>query len=184
MLRTRVHIAETALDLFETHGFDAVTVKEIAEVAGVGERTVYRYYPTKVDIVLHDDHSEISNFVELLHAAPRHLPVTAVIRESFERLLPPLDALDRERRRLHLIRTTPTIAAAYSAALDDLEPILTAWITDRSELDDFEARVAAAALLAAQRTITATWDGETFDSFLELADRALAVVGDGLDRQA
>ncbi|HSM95308.1 MAG TPA: TetR/AcrR family transcriptional regulator [Rhizomicrobium sp.] len=47
----RVRLLEAALDLFETRGFDAVAVPEIAAKAGVAVGTVYRYFETKEALV-------------------------------------------------------------------------------------------------------------------------------------
>jgi AcrR family transcriptional regulator len=44
---TRALIAGTAMRLFMRHGFDAVSVTEIAADAGVSEKTVYNYFPVK-----------------------------------------------------------------------------------------------------------------------------------------
>jgi AcrR family transcriptional regulator len=47
---TRQAIADAAMGLFVTKGFDRVTVAEIAQQAGVSEKTVFNYFPTKEDI--------------------------------------------------------------------------------------------------------------------------------------
>jgi AcrR family transcriptional regulator len=49
-LRTRQEIAEAAMGLFARRGFDHVTVAEVAEAAGVSEKTVFNYFPTKEDL--------------------------------------------------------------------------------------------------------------------------------------
>src|SRR5438045_8270137 len=49
-LHTRQAIANEAMRLFATRGFDAVTVAERARAAGVSEKTVFNYFPTKEDI--------------------------------------------------------------------------------------------------------------------------------------
>jgi AcrR family transcriptional regulator len=49
-LQTRQAIAATGMRLFVTRGFDHVTVGEIAREAGVSEKTVFNYFPTKEDI--------------------------------------------------------------------------------------------------------------------------------------
>ena len=47
----RTRLLEAALELFETRGFDAVAVPEIAAKAGVAVGTVYRYFETKEALV-------------------------------------------------------------------------------------------------------------------------------------
>ena len=47
----RARLLEAALELFETRGFDAVAVPEIAAKAGVAVGTVYRYFETKDALV-------------------------------------------------------------------------------------------------------------------------------------
>lgn len=43
-------ILAAALDLFEKQGYDATAVPEIAEAAGVGTGTIYRYFATKDEL--------------------------------------------------------------------------------------------------------------------------------------
>jgi AcrR family transcriptional regulator len=49
-LQTRQEIAAKAMGLFARRGFDHVTVAEVAEAAGVSEKTVFNYFPTKEDL--------------------------------------------------------------------------------------------------------------------------------------
>ena len=49
--RTREQIAEAARELFTEHGFDRVTVAQVARAADVSEQTVFNYFPTKEDLV-------------------------------------------------------------------------------------------------------------------------------------
>src|SRR6266516_1636569 len=48
--QTRQAIAAAAMGLFATRGFDHVTVAEVARAAGVSEKTVFNYFPTKEDL--------------------------------------------------------------------------------------------------------------------------------------
>ena len=64
---TRQRIADTARDLFAAHGFEAVTVAQIADGADVSEATVFIYFPTKEDLF----YSRLEAFEEELLAAVR-----------------------------------------------------------------------------------------------------------------
>src|SRR5690242_19030312 len=50
-LQTRQDISDRAMQLFAQRGFDRVTVAEVAAAAGVSEKTVFNYFPTKEDLV-------------------------------------------------------------------------------------------------------------------------------------
>src|SRR5499427_5315088 len=66
-LQTRQAIAAAAMGLFVRRGFDRVTVAEIAGAAGVSEKTVFNYFPTKEDIFF----DEVPERLEALREAVR-----------------------------------------------------------------------------------------------------------------
>jgi AcrR family transcriptional regulator len=45
-------LIRTAVDLMTQHGFDDTTMKQIARTAGLGDATIYKYFPTKEKLVL------------------------------------------------------------------------------------------------------------------------------------
>jgi AcrR family transcriptional regulator len=51
--QTTDHIGAAAWELFETHGFDAVTMEAIAEAADVAKGTLYKYFPVKEALIRH-----------------------------------------------------------------------------------------------------------------------------------
>jgi len=50
--KTRRTIIECAVDVIAAHGFDNATMKQIARAAGIGDATIYKYFPTKERLVL------------------------------------------------------------------------------------------------------------------------------------
>jgi AcrR family transcriptional regulator len=75
-LQTREAIAEAARRLFLEHGFDDVTVADVAEAADVSEATVFNYFPTKEDLAFYrmEDFEE-----EMLDAVRNRQPGTSVV---------------------------------------------------------------------------------------------------------
>ena len=72
----------TALPLFIEHGFDAVTVGQIAAEVEMAASTIYRHFETKEAIVLWDEHdAAIDDALEALRST--RLPPLAAMRTAF-----------------------------------------------------------------------------------------------------
>ena len=87
--QTRQHIADTAARLFAIHGFDQVSILDVARAADVSDQTVYNYFPAKQDLVL-DRAEEIRQryfraVVERLSGTSPAAALRAVAREDIER---------------------------------------------------------------------------------------------------
>jgi AcrR family transcriptional regulator len=152
--RTRDAIADTAISLFVAHGFDQVSVNDIAAAAEVSKPTLFRYFATKEDLVLHrfaDHQGEAARVVR--GRAPGVAPLTA-LHEHF------LDGLDRrdpitglnDRPEvlafLRLVFTTPSLTGRLTQYVHDDEEALTAALGG-----SVEDRLRAAQVLAVQRVL-------------------------------
>jgi AcrR family transcriptional regulator len=71
-IKTRLAIEDAALALFDTQGYDATTVEQIANRAEVSHTTFFRYFPSKADVVLSDPGQQLP----ALHAAIVERPAT------------------------------------------------------------------------------------------------------------
>lgn len=139
----RDRLAEAALDLFVEHGYEATTVADIAERAGLTERTYYRQFQDKREVLFGDPAAYFATFTDAMAAAPagsRPLElVTAGLeaagttfagmhrrsrrRQSVIDANPPLQ--EREQtKRMHL--TEELAAALRHRGVDDPAAILTA----------------------------------------------------------
>lgn len=49
--QTADHLSATAYRLFEAHGYEAVSMEQIAEVADVAKATLYKYFPVKEALI-------------------------------------------------------------------------------------------------------------------------------------
>lgn len=99
-------LAEAALALFAERGFSGVTVGEIAAAAGVTERTFFRHFATKEDVLF----SQGSEIVALLAAALDGAPADAGPGELLAAAVAALAGWFEPDRELHR-RRTAVIAA-------------------------------------------------------------------------
>ncbi len=167
-----------ALDLFEEHGFDAVTVEEIAAQGGVSPSTLYRYFGTKERIVTWDD-ADMNVTAELTKRLGKQPPLEA-FRDAIIAAFSDDAAIASLRRRVRFIYANPQVhAAAIEQDLTDREELaqgfaLVARRKEPSIEDDTLAGVAMAALDAA----VGHWQAS--DDDVELADlirQAFAAIG-------
>src|SRR6188472_3653914 len=88
--QTRAAIAEAAMTLFQAHGFDAVTVADVARAADVSEKTVFNYFPAKEDLVVHGGEERRAALIEAIRSRPAGAsivePFRAASLEFVERL--------------------------------------------------------------------------------------------------
>jgi mycofactocin system transcriptional regulator len=109
---SRSEIEHIALELFATRGFDHTTVDDIAVAAGIGRRTVFRYYASKNDIPWGAFDEQLDRMRATFAALPGDIPVLTGVREAvldFNDVHP--DEQPWHRRRLRLILGTPALQA-------------------------------------------------------------------------
>ncbi|WP_052440520.1 TetR/AcrR family transcriptional regulator [Streptacidiphilus anmyonensis] len=131
--RTHEALIEAAGRLFQERGYESTTVRDIAAAAGVGERTFFRYFPSKESLVL----QQVRDLVPLLAAE-------ILARPSAE---PPLVAL--RNAVLEVARRNGTNPAVLLAGSGPLRGITRAdgradGRGDKHLLYDMEQAVAAA----------------------------------------
>ncbi|PWS41672.1 TetR family transcriptional regulator [Streptomyces sp. ZEA17I] len=150
--RTRETISDTAITLFLKHGFDQVSVVDIAAVAEVSKPTLFKYFPTKEDLVVHRfaDHQTVAGSV----VAERPLGVSAIdaLHQHFLDGLTardPITGLNDDEDVLafhHLVYSTPSLVARVSKYLAQAEAALAETLVGALDSD----REITAALLAGQ----------------------------------
>ncbi|MEW1791762.1 MULTISPECIES: TetR/AcrR family transcriptional regulator [Streptomyces] len=80
--KTRQAIEEAAARLFDEHGYADTTVSAIAQAAGVGERTFFRYFPTKEALVVGQVRDLIPRLAQLLRERPAAEPPYEAMRNA------------------------------------------------------------------------------------------------------
>jgi AcrR family transcriptional regulator len=79
--RTRQLIADTAARLFAEHGYEHVSVRDVAREAEVADQTVYNYFPTKEKLVTDREQRIQDRLCELIRSRPPALTPAAAVRE-------------------------------------------------------------------------------------------------------
>ncbi|MFJ4185098.1 TetR/AcrR family transcriptional regulator [Kitasatospora sp. NPDC089509] len=64
--QTQRVISEAAIALSLERGFDQVSVVDVAALADVSEMTVFNYFPTKEDLVLHRFENDVDDIVTIV----------------------------------------------------------------------------------------------------------------------
>src|SRR3954447_18288107 len=85
--QTRETIAPARMALVAAHGFDAVTVADVARAADVSEKTVFNYFPAKEDLVSHRGVERTAELVEALRARRPGESVLEPFRRMTDELL-------------------------------------------------------------------------------------------------
>ncbi|HEY7396920.1 MAG TPA: TetR family transcriptional regulator [Gaiellaceae bacterium] len=149
-LNTRREIADQAMRLFVERGFDRVTVADVAEAAGVSQKTVFNYFPTKEDL-FYDEVPE------------REAAIAGAIRgrESGESVLAALRRLQiGECSRLcssefatfaRIIEESPALQAKELEIMARFVHVVAASLESELGIDARDARIAAGLLVSVHR---------------------------------
>ena len=182
--RTRRLLADVALDLFETRGFDNTTVDDIAAAADVSPRTFFRYFAAKDEAVFDLAADIVQHFRVLLASRPADEPLLESL-DQIGRALLTHDLVDDERvrRLLTLVHREPALRGRYDALMAVIEVELTTWAADRLGVPptDLRPRLIAATVLAARRVATDVWlESAGDDDLADHVSRAIDLLAAGL----
>ncbi|SEF79384.1 transcriptional regulator, TetR family [Actinacidiphila yanglinensis] len=185
-VQTRQAIRKAAYRLFAEQGYDATPVDRIAAEADVSPSTVFRYFPTKEDIVLTDEYDD--EMAQVLRDRPLDEPPLVSVRQIMHQVLGRMLADPEMRadmvRREELVRDVPAIRARAHEAFSATGRLLGGIIADRTgrAADDLEVRVFTAAVFGALHETTMYWvEKDRSEDLVALLDRALGLLRRGLD---
>lgn len=165
---TMHRVQEVAVGLFEEHGFDAVTVEQVAAAADVSPSTIYRYFGTKEGLALHDEHDEVL-FAAIAELLAEHDLWTAGTM-ALERLEQPHFIHDAEltTRRTRLWVNEPALRLAtvgvVSRFVDEVAPLVAA--SPHNDYRPDQARVLVTALIWAAVAAIESWYANDRESSL------------------
>jgi AcrR family transcriptional regulator len=153
----RRRLQDIALELYGEHGFESVTTAQIAARAGVTERTFFRYFADKREVLFDEDARLRPALIAAIAEAPEGQRPLAMVLNALRSAQP----LFEENRpftepRLRIIAATPALqerAEAKTAALN----VLLAKALERRGVDPNLALLAARTGMAAFSHALQAW---------------------------
>ncbi len=153
----RVRLQDAALELFRECGYDRTTAAEIAARAGVTERTFFRYFPDKREVLFDGEAKVRGALTASIADAPDGLgPLDTLFRAFRSIQLALEDYRPFSKPRHEVISTTPALAERELAKMAALADALAAALKARG-VADLRAVLAARTGMAAFVHATTSW---------------------------
>ncbi|MEU0474679.1 TetR/AcrR family transcriptional regulator [Streptomyces olivaceus] len=177
-------ILETALRLFTEQGYDETTIAQIAREAGVSQRTLFRYFGTKEELLDGGQDRFGRVLTETVGGQPAGTGVWEALRAGVAAVLALHESRADALERFRLLHSTASLRAGRLEKQlrfqEDLLPLVEERMGTTRGGADPSARAVVATALACLDAATATWvAGEGEDDLLDLYDRCLAAVRGG-----
>jgi mycofactocin system transcriptional regulator len=174
-------LSHIGLELFIRNGFDATTVDEIAEAAGIGRRTFFRYFASKNDLPWGDFDGLVSSMHDYLLALPDDVPLRAAIRSAvleFNRFPNVEDGY--HRARMTLLLTVPTLVGHSTLRFASWRRAVAEFAAHRlgTDPDDLLPQTIAYTYLAVSIAAYEAWLREDGASLLDVLAQAIDDLGD------
>ncbi|GGJ55985.1 acyl-CoA-like ligand-binding transcription factor [Streptomyces brasiliensis] len=172
-------LAEVAQELFLTKGFAETTIADITAAAGVSQRTFFRYFTTKADVLWVETSAEQARLQALLDAAPPEEPYHEVLYRAIPAALHhPPEEHTWALHRAQLLLTAPAVQAQAAARYAEWRASVTRFAAARldSPPDDLLPTAVGAAALTATLTAHEYWITHPTDDLPTLLERLLQLL--------
>jgi AcrR family transcriptional regulator len=174
-------ILETALRLFSEQGYDETTVAQLAREAGVSQRTLFRYFGTKEDLLGGNQHRFGQVLTDTISEQPADVGVWEALRAGVVAVLALHDSREQALERFRLLHNTPSLRAGWLEQRlqfqEDLLPLVAARMDAAAGSADPRARAVIATAFACLDAASMTWVGnDGKDDIMDLYDECLAAV--------
>lgn len=103
-------LEKAAMELFQSRGYERTTVEEIAARAGLTERTFFRYFADKREVLFSGSKMLEKTIVEGIANAPRDAAPLAAVAAAFEAAGSELE----DRRALHYVRARHALVMKHA----------------------------------------------------------------------
>ena len=183
-LATMRRVQSVALDLFEAHGFDEVTVERIAEEAEVSPSSIYRHFGTKEQLVIWDEFDPAA--LAAIEEELEHTPPLEALRKVVEAIMQQAVETDERRihRRLRIAFANPTVEAASALQTYEMAGLIAAVLAAKLDRDpgDLDVQVVSHAFAGGLLGGLRHWEATGFTTPVEeIFSRPLEVLERGAD---
>lgn len=178
---SRAELSRIGLELFIERGFEAVTIDDIAEAAGIGRRTFFRYFPSKNDLPWGEFDLLLAEMRTHLMDTPADVPMFDAIRNATMIFNTYSDSeLAFHRERMKLLFTVPALAAHSTLRYRAWRDVLAEFVGRRLDQDPSELAPQAIgwAFLAASLAGYEQWLASPSASLTDTLAAAHNIVGD------
>jgi len=180
---SHLDIERAAFALFARRGFEDTTVDDIANAAGIGRRTFFRYFASKNDVVWGEFDRGLERLRDVLTSADPERPWVTVLREAvvdFNAL--PTEQVPLHRERMELILHVPALQAHATLMYARWRDVVTEFVAARTGQKPAELlpRLVGHAALAAAVAAYEQWLAEPLAPLAELLDAAMRHLAYGL----
>jgi AcrR family transcriptional regulator len=118
----RAATIDAAFALFASRGFDHVTVADICAAAGIGQRTFFRYFATKDDVLTEPAREMAERVAAAIASAPQDMPDPAALRHALTEIASyALDHRARLRQLTEVMKSSAGIRLSPLARLSEQE---------------------------------------------------------------
>jgi AcrR family transcriptional regulator len=174
-------ILETALRLFTEQGYDETTIAQIAREAGVSQRTLFRYFGTKEDLLGGNQERFGQVLTDTISELPAEAGVWEALRTGVAALLALHDSREQALERFRLLHNTASLRAGWLEKQlrfqEDLLPLIEARMDAATGSVGAKARAVIATAFACLDAASMTWvDNDGKGDIMDLYDECLAAV--------
>ena len=165
-------LERAALELFERQGFERTSVAQIAGAAGLKERSFYRYFADKREVLFAGNELEAHLLAQVEAADPSLTPIEALLTalRTAEEIYRPREFL---LRRARVIAANPALAERDLIKLADIADAL-ARALERRGVESGQAQLVIDAVLAIHRRAMSRWLAGSEATLSELIIQATA----------
>jgi AcrR family transcriptional regulator len=153
---TRRLIANVATGMFIQRGFDAVTVAEVAEAAGVSKMTVFNYFPRKEDLFLDRHADRLHDIEQAIRERQPGESVLAALRRYHHELLsarhPLSGAIEGARGFWSIVHASPALMNRTHEQEREIQETIANVLADELG-DEIEAELVSRLIAAAINSI-------------------------------